>query len=140
MCKTMKWADTVASNCRYANIAEEIFGEAEIIAERSDDGYQGYVNVLAKLPDGRYCHYEYSYGSCSGCDTWEATEATGEQILAEMKRDAVYFDSLNELDAYFAIVVASDDYWGSDVGPAAIKAQYEAWRKDVKEASDEDRA
>ena len=83
----MKWTDTTASMCRYAEVAARIFGDAEIIWEDSVRDYQGEVCLLARLPDGRYVHYAYDYGSCSGCDEWEDRDFSDDQIEAEMRRE-----------------------------------------------------
>lgn len=82
----MKWTDTVASKCRYGDVAAAIFGDAEVIWESSQDDYQGYANVFARKPDGSFVHYEWSYGSCSGCDEWEARSLGDDEIEAEMRR------------------------------------------------------
>lgn len=82
----MKWNDTTASSCRYGSNAEVIFGNADIIWESSEAGYQGHANILAHMPDGTFVHYEWTYGSCSGCDSWERAEMNDEQIEAEMRR------------------------------------------------------
>ena len=82
----MKWEETVASKCRYGDVAEAIFGNCEIIWECSEADYQGSANVLAKTPDGKFIHYEWTYGSCSGCDEWEDRELSYEQIEAEMRQ------------------------------------------------------
>lgn len=69
--KAMKWTDTVANKCRYGDIAEKIWGDWNILWEDSEADYQGHASFLAEK-DGKYCFYEWWYGSCSGCDTWEA--------------------------------------------------------------------
>lgn len=96
----MKWDETIASRCRYGEQAGAIFGEADIIWEDSEDDYSGSADVLALLPDGRFCHYEWSYGSCSSCDDWEADGLTDEEVVDVMRRDAVYFGHVAELVVY----------------------------------------
>jgi hypothetical protein len=59
----MKWSETIASKCRYGSEAGEIFRDSEIIFESAECDYQGFANVLAKMPDGTFVHYEWSYGS-----------------------------------------------------------------------------
>jgi hypothetical protein len=59
----MRWDQTDASKCRYGEVAERIFKDADIIWEHSMSDYQGYANVLAAMPDGTFVHYEWSYGS-----------------------------------------------------------------------------
>jgi hypothetical protein len=96
----MKWSDTVASVSRYGNIAERIFGDAEIIWEHSEGEYDGCVNVLAKMPDGKFAHYEWTYGSCSGCDEWEARGLDDDQVEAEMRSGIAFFDSQDVVEKY----------------------------------------
>lgn len=96
----MKWREAIASQCRYGDVAERIFGDAEIIWEHSESDYQGTANVLALLPDGRFCHYEWTYGSCSGCDEWESRDLTDDEVEGEMRSAAVYFDDRSTLRRY----------------------------------------
>lgn len=81
----MNWKDTVAARCRYGKVAERIFSDANIIFEDSLDDYQGYANVFAAMPDGTFVHYEWTYGSCSSCDEWEARELDDNSIEKEMR-------------------------------------------------------
>ena len=81
----MKWDETTASKCRYGRIAGRIFGDAEIIWESSEADCQGHANILAAMPDGTFVHYEWTYGSCSGCDEWESKDMTDELVEAEMR-------------------------------------------------------
>ena len=43
----MKYSETIASKCRYGDVAERIFGEAEILWEHSED-YWSYRNSVRK--------------------------------------------------------------------------------------------
>lgn len=103
----MKWNETTACRCRYGDDAACLFENAEVIWEHSMDDYQGYANVFARLPDGRFCHYEWTYGSCSGCDEWESRVLTHEQIEAEMRRAAAYFDTPEQVRKYLKL---EDEY------------------------------
>ena len=82
----MKWSETIASTCRYGEIAGRIFEKAEIIWEKSESDYQGSANILAFMPDKTFIHYEWTYGSCSGCDEWEARGLTDDQVEEEMRK------------------------------------------------------
>ena len=99
----MRWDETVASRCRYGDEAGAIFGDAEILWECSTDDYQGSANLLARMPDGRFVHYEWTYGSCSGCDEWEARRLEGEAISEEMRQSANWFDSAETLKRYLRL-------------------------------------
>ena len=86
----MKWSETTASECRYGEIAGRIWGDWDVLWERSEADYQGSAEFLA-LNDGKYCFYEWSYGSCSCCDTWESDNASDETIEQEMRSTAMWF-------------------------------------------------
>lgn len=99
----MKYAETVASRCRYGDIAERIFGDAEIIWECSTADYQGSANLLAAFPDGRFAHYEWSYGSCSGCDEWESRDLTDDAIEEEMRSHVGWLADENACARYLKL-------------------------------------
>lgn len=107
----MKWDETIASKCRYGGIAEDIWGDAEIIWENSHDDYQGYATILAKTPDGKWWYYEWWYGSCAGCDTWEAAEMDCKEIEAEMRDQSAVFDNEDEMLLFLGNMQPSDDFF-----------------------------
>lgn len=100
----MKWSETTASKARYGNVAERIFGEAEILWENSTDDYQGSCNVVARMPDGTFAQYAWSYGSCSGCDDWESRfgyeDFADDKVEAEMRQATVTFADAETLQKY----------------------------------------
>jgi hypothetical protein len=79
----MRWEDTIASGCRYGDVLAPLFEGGDVIWEFSTANYQGFANVLVAMPDGRFIHYEWTYGSCSGCDEWENRGLSDEQICEE---------------------------------------------------------
>ena len=97
----MKWEDTIAYSCRYGDEAKLAFKDATIIWENSEADYQGYANIFGKLPNGKFFHYEWSYGSCSGCDEWESAGLSGKEIVKTMQEAAVYFDNVDTVKRYF---------------------------------------
>jgi hypothetical protein len=100
----MKWYETTASNCRYGDVAECVFGDAEIIWEHSEDSFQGSANILAYFPDtGKFAHYEWTYGSCCVCDEWEARRLSDDEIEQEMRDSAVWFDDVETLKRYLRL-------------------------------------
>ena len=99
----MKWDETIANECRYGYNARNIWGDSEIIWEYSEADYQGGASFLAIDPNGIFSFYEWSYGSCSGCDDWENRELSDEEIEIEMRSDAVYFDNISQVCKYFKI-------------------------------------
>jgi len=95
----MNWGETIAGQCRYGDVAEKAFGLMNILWEDSTDDYQGGAEVLAKSEsrawgeeDKPYVHYEWSYGSCSGCDGWEDQGLSDAKILAEMMDGCSFYD------------------------------------------------
>lgn len=96
----MKWDKTVASKCRYGEVAEEIWGTWDIIWEDSESDYQGHASFLAEK-DGKYCFYEWWYGSCSGCDGWEADGKSDDEIEQEMRDTALWLDDIDQLKVWF---------------------------------------
>ncbi len=96
----MNWNDTVASHCRYGDVIGKLFEKGNVIWEHSEDGYQGFANVLIEMPDKTYIHYEWTYGSCSGCDEWESRRLSNNQILAEVRKHMNVIPDLETLRKY----------------------------------------
>jgi hypothetical protein len=96
----MRWNDTIASTCRYGDTVGQVFGDAEIIWEDSVADYQGHANIVALLEDGTVLHYEWSYGSCSGCDSWESSGASDQDIMEEVERTMSKMD-IDKAISYF---------------------------------------
>lgn len=92
----MKWDETIASKCRYGEVAKTIWNDWNILWEDAEDDWQGHASFLAEK-DGAYCFYEWWYGSCSGCDTWESAGLKGEDIAAEMRNTAMWFKDKDQL-------------------------------------------
>lgn len=99
----MKWNKTTASECRYGDIAAMIWGTSEILWEQSYADYQGDAAILALMPDGMLCFYEWTYGSCSGCDDWDYRRLSDQQIMQEMKDSAVYFGKFDDVLDFFTL-------------------------------------
>jgi hypothetical protein len=100
----MKWEDTVASTCRYGNMAGNyLFDQSEIIWEQSEADWQGSAKVLSYNKEGTLTYFEWCYGSCSMCDDWESRDLNEEQIGKEMKRDAINFPNIEEALRYFQL-------------------------------------
>lgn len=100
----MRWQETVASRCRYGDVAERIFGESEIIWEDSEDDYQGRANILAYMPDKTFIHYMWTYGSCSGCDKWEAAfDSNKDKVEQEMRKGLGVLPDVKSLIRYLRL-------------------------------------
>ncbi|MGB9660685.1 MAG: hypothetical protein ACPL5F_01540 [Moorellaceae bacterium] len=114
----MKWNETTASQCRYGDIAARIWGDAEILWEDSDAGYQGHATIVARMPDGRYCFYEWWYGSCACCDDWEARDLSDDEIEQEMRETAVWFDNEKEFSKFLDMIASGRyDYYRASRRP-----------------------
>lgn len=85
----MKLNESIAWHCRWFDVlSKEELGELEVLADCSEDDYQGTVAVAFLGRDGEVCYIEYSYGSCSECDAWEdkGEGFAREEILRTMAR------------------------------------------------------
>ena len=58
----MQWCETIASQCRYGEIAELVWEDWDILWEDSIYHYQGHVSFIAHK-EGRYAYFKYSDGS-----------------------------------------------------------------------------
>jgi len=104
----MRWSETTASSCRYGDVAGDIWGGADILWEDSAADYQGHATILAAMADGRYSFYEWWYGSCSGCDAWEAADLSDEQVAKEMRNTAIWFADREEMEGWLQGLVKGD--------------------------------
>jgi hypothetical protein len=111
----MKWEETVAFTCRYGDVIGKIFEGGDVIWENSMADYQGYANVLAAMPDGSFIHYEWTYGSCSGCDEWEARGLSDEEIWEEVKRTMAVLPDIDAMKRYLRL---EDEYENAPVPTA----------------------
>ena len=95
----MKWGETVASKCRWGHIVkgflDKRYGAVEVVWEESENDYQGSAKFLAKVAKtNKYVYYEWTYGSCEGCDTWHnqdvgSIETEIEKTIAEYTFDGL---------------------------------------------------
>lgn len=78
-----------------------LFKGAVVLAHWNEGDYQGTVATAVRLADGRYCWYQDSYGSCSGCDSWEdATDEDVKKLCIGLAVDAEVFPTLEEMIAH----------------------------------------
>ena len=81
----MKVKDSTAVQCRYGEYIKDLYGDWDVIMDKSDAcHYFGEVNLIAQK-DNDVMHLQFCYGSCSVCDDWEARELTSEDIIKEIK-------------------------------------------------------
>lgn len=83
----------------YQPMLEE-FGS--ILVQVDDHDYQGDSRLLYEK-DGKYGYLIFGWGSCSGCDALQACGSQEEvqELMDSMSHDIKWFDSLDELKAYF---------------------------------------
>ena len=99
----MEWNKTVASTCRYGEVAERIWGDWDVLWEDSEADYQGHTTILARKGN-KWSFYEWWYGSCSGCDGWESDGKGDDAIEKEMRNTAMWFKSKKELKAWLEML------------------------------------
>ena len=75
---------------RYAGGHEEVMGaifgsKTKVIAEWHEDDYQGSIAFAYEFDDGTVGIVTDSFGSCSGCDSWEAaTDVEARNMITEI--------------------------------------------------------
>lgn len=99
----VKWNDSVAITCRYGDIVGEALGYPDVIWEHSENDYQGFANFIGKMKDGRFVHYEWTYGSCSGCDEWEAENYSDEELKKIILDSAAFFADVDTVKRYLRL-------------------------------------
>lgn len=78
-------------------IMECLFKGATVVASWIEDDYQGYEAFVYRLEDGRYVLLTDSFGSCSGCDSWEdASDAEAKALCNSLANDAHAFATIEE--------------------------------------------
>lgn len=95
LCDQARYADNLENVINFLN------GEKVLRIEFESD-YQGFVDIDVLLKDGRIFSYKYDYGSCSGCDDWEARELDDNEIENEMKEAATFFDNIKLYESWRA--------------------------------------
>lgn len=135
-----KFKHSASAKVRYGENAAAVWGDWNLVWESTDDDYQGFAKFIAwkgggikewsfgPLWQGKkpplYVVYEWSYGSCSGCDTWESEEKSSDDIKKVMATDAVYFTP-QEMNEYAANLhkVAKTIHWEDDKNLALSKVE-----------------
>jgi hypothetical protein len=90
-------------NARYSDILEEVVNNlnpVELLRKNYESDYQGFVDIDVLLENGRVFSYNYSYGSCSGCDEWEDRSYSDAEIAEEMREHAVLFENIDEYNLW----------------------------------------
>lgn len=97
---------------RWHTLVMEALPDGEIICSVGTADYQGQVAIVARLDDGQWLHYSWSYGSCESCDRWEgrvySDDAGREAVDDEIRRGAAILDRDHFADY---LVGCSDSEW-----------------------------
>lgn len=93
---TNKFDDSIAVTCRYGDIASKIWHDWNVVWEDSESDYQGHASFVVEK-GGKFAFYEWWYGSCSGCDGWEASGMSDDDVEKEMRDTAMWFKNKKEL-------------------------------------------
>lgn len=97
---------------RWHTLVQEALPDGEIICSVGIADYQGQVALIAKLDDGNWLHYSWSYGSCSSCDAWEDrvySHSGRDDVVDDIRRGAATMDRDHFADY---LVLCSDSEWG----------------------------
>lgn len=108
--------------------------ELKVLAEADLGYYQGDWVGLVKNEAFSYDGQDYGvivvgYGSCSGCDEWQATgdPAKRAELVAKLLRDAKWFAELDEAKAYVADPDRALEFYSHEDGwPAFVEAAQKA--------------
>ena len=91
--------NNLLSKARYSeNLAEVLvsLSAERILYCKFVADWQGEVDIDVLLRDGRVFSYYYNYGSCSGCDEWEAKDYSDSEINQIMEKEATFFDDIQQ--------------------------------------------
>lgn len=100
---------------------QALFKGAKVLAHWNEGDYQGEVATAVQLADDRFAWYQDSYGSCSGCDSWEdADDEAVRALCIDLANSARVFDTYQELRADMR-AVAEDKIKGIWWEKAAIE-------------------
>lgn len=137
------WQTALAAP-RYAGGHEEvmraIFGDrAEVIAEYTEDNYQGDCAFAYAFKDGGFCVITDSFGSCSGCDAWEdsSTDAA-RNMIGSLVSSARFFETLEECQEFCKTAAAdAADYTMRAAQPLAAQLGARARKRNDAELADD---
>jgi len=97
----MHWSESETAKCRHGEVAWGTWPNADIIAENSVPGDIGYAALIAQsLDNGWYFYYEWWYGHNKETDRWSSLGYDDKQIEKEMRKNAVWFETAEELLDY----------------------------------------
>ena len=120
----------------YLSVIEAV-GLKTVVSRDLDEDYQGSVAAVVQLDryqDGvdetrPFWYMTIGYGSCSGCDGWEATEYDPLGRLedtASIVREARHFENLEQLQKFVAEFDHETQWYGRSGGLAKFQADVAA--------------
>lgn len=100
----------------HQEVMRAIFGSnAEVIAECDEGTYEGSVAFAYSFPCGGYCLITDSYGSCSGCDSWEdASDDAAHNMITSLVSSARFFADLDGLREFIKRMGVEDEGYGGE--------------------------
>lgn len=110
---------------RWHKTVAKTLPDGEVVFSTGLCDYQGYVAIVARLDDGRWLHYSWSYGSCDGCDAWEGVPE--EDVKEDILKGAAIMDSAHFAD-YLVSIKASEASWLRD---NSVEAEYSSYEEHV---------
>ena len=96
---------------RWCDLVADALPDGEVLFSTGTDDYQGSVAIVARLDDGRWLQYDWSYGSCSVCDSWE--DLPESEVKVEIGEAAAILPAV-EFARYLANVLESKADWLRD--------------------------
>jgi hypothetical protein len=100
----------LTDGCRYADdlqcVVDSLGGAAKVLRLKYSSDYSGDVDVDLLLNDGRVFSYYYAYGSCSGCDTWEAEfSCDSVKVQKAMRDECTIFNNITDYEKWRAMTL-----------------------------------
>jgi hypothetical protein len=108
---TLCLSNTTVAKCRYGNLCCDLWNTWQVLWFEAESDYQGWAKFLL-IKNGEFIFYEYTYGSCSGCDTWEDKSLSPEQIQDEMKKTAMEFKNISTFMKWIEMLEETGDEKG----------------------------
>jgi hypothetical protein len=114
-------------NLGYYGLIESCGLKIESSASLGD--YQGDLFFLIRDPEtGLWAFGRTGYGSCSGCDAWEACESLQDyEGLRNSLVDGLIWKTTAEMLVWFSTKDWTGEYWGAD------DPEFSTWVEKVKE-------
>lgn len=94
------------ADARWSELVARLIGDWHVLWEEVEGDYQGSAQVLAHS-GGRFCFVGWEWGSCSYCDPYE--DMTEDAALAEIRRDSMFFDDVESLRRWIAMLRETSD-------------------------------